>query len=222
MRNLLFLLVLLPYVVFADMDANTNTDDSDQNRCQIELLVIRNVNAQSHVDDWQSPMLMNTSNAIDLVLPEFSINDEPPNFSLLPTEKMSLNREETRLVKNQNYQVLLHIAWVQNVEDKWHSKSVHIAGGHNYTIEGELANEVEGTVTVSQDKFINIKTDLCFTEPTDSIDFSQMRMSNQFYNLPQILSYHITQSRRMRAGELNYLDNPSFGVLVKVTPLNNA
>lgn len=242
--TLLFCFTLLPAMAYGDepttqvsaqastqVNAQTSAQATDQlasqdqstppqNNYQVELVVFRNLNTTCNVDDWRQPSLIKPSDAVDLVLPEFSIDKNAPNYCLLPNEKLYLSKEESRLTKSPNYQVMLHIAWTQAIADKWHSKPVHIAGGKNYTIEGEFANEIEGTVTISQGKYITLNTDLFFTEPTQTIEFNHNTVRTEFLNLPEMLSYHFAQNRRMKTGELNYLDNPNFGILIKITPIN--
>lgn len=184
---------------------------------QVEVVVFRYVNHATSLDSWQTPSYISTVNAIDLVLPEFSTDETSPNYCLLPVEKMNLNKEEERLQNNPEFEVLTHLAWTQPIADVWHTKPVHLNGGQNYSFAGELSNEVDGTITLSLGKFINLETDLYFTEPTSRLILDQQHNSRQFAQLPQIMSYHMTQKRRMKLDELNYIDNPNFGMLLKVS-----
>lgn len=186
---------------------------------QVEILVFRYVNHTTSLDNWQTPSYLSTVNAIDLVLPEFSAEEQAPNYSLLPLEKMILNSEEEKLQNNPDFEVLTHLAWTQPISDVWHAKPVHISGGQNYTFAGELSNEIDGTITLSSGKFINLETDLYFTEPTSRLILKQRQSYRQFSRLPQIMSYHMAQKRRMKIDELNYIDNPNFGMLLKIAKL---
>ena len=42
------------------------------------------------------------------------------------------------------------------------------------------------------------------------------------YTDPETLqSFKLAQSRKMRSGELHYIDNPRFGLLTRITPLED-
>lgn len=212
--SLLALISILPYSVCAAEEPKT---------VQVELVLFHNRDATTHLSEWHAPNVINTANAIELMVPEFSLSDgEPqptPNFCLMPQDKLQLNPEEQKLAQSEQYQVMLHIAWTQSLDDAWHSKPVHVTGGIHYNIDGELANEIDGTVTVSQGKFINFKAQININEPSEKMHFADTSRFSPFSRLPEVLSYHLAQSRRMKLDELHYLDNPYFGMLVRITPV---
>lgn len=195
------------------------TPNDTPDKVHVEIVVFRYVNAQTPLEEWQHPNLINIADAIELVLPEFSLEDSPTNYVLLPKDQMQLNAQEQALQNNDDYQVLLHLAWEQVISDSWHSKPVHVYGGENYTYDGELANELDGTIAISQGKFIQFKSDLNFTEPVDRIPFADADGQASTRSLPNLMTYHLVQSRRMKLDELNYLDHPNFGMLVRISPI---
>ena len=42
-------------------------------------------------------------------------------------------------------------------------------------------------------------------------------MNNIFENKNQILLYEVRQEKKLRSGELHYVDHPKFGMLIKLT-----
>ncbi|WP_267256748.1 CsiV family protein [Coxiella endosymbiont of Ornithodoros maritimus] len=60
-------------------------------------------------------------------------------------------------------------------------------------------NNVEGTIRVSVKRYLNVGLNLVFKNN-----------SNYFY---------LSQNRRMRSSELNYVDSPFYGVLIKIVPM---
>lgn len=65
--------------------------------------------------------------------------------------------------------------------------------------------ELQGTITLNRTRFAHIKTNLWF---------AGQRGDTTFFT-------HLDQSRQLKSGELHYLDNPLFGVVVRVTKLGD-
>lgn len=63
--------------------------------------------------------------------------------------------------------------------------------------------ELQGTITLSRAHYLHLDTNLWFA--AQSAD--------------QTFFAHIDEPRRLKSGELHYLDNPLFGLVVRVTPL---
>ena len=57
-----------------------------------------------------------------------------------------------------------------------------------------------------------------FDSTYQEIDFSNPSYSETVTRYESVRTVVLNESRRMRSGELHYLDNPMFGVLVKVVP----
>jgi len=68
---------------------------------------------------------------------------------------------------------------------------------------------VHGTVMVSLARFLQVEVDLLYHRPANgepaSPDFAPTR-------------FRLVAERRMRSGELHYIDHPLFGVLILITP----
>jgi len=150
----------------------------------------------------------NTENKIERIgdadLPEPTL----PSVKPLTPEQFTLKREDQQISNNNKYTLLLHTAWQQKLTDIYSTKSVHISGGGIFDLNGKDVNEVDGIVTISKGKFLKIKTNLNLTEPSYEIS-----------KIPNgLLSYPIRNTRNTKENELNYIDNPVFGMLIKVTP----
>lgn len=103
------------------------------------------------------------------------------------------------------YRTLFYGRWVQPLTTDNNSLPIHISGGHplSYAISGEHSRELEGTITLTRSRYLHLATDLWFASNADSKDFFA----------------HINESRRLKNGELHYLDNPLFGIMIQVTRL---
>jgi hypothetical protein len=114
-------------------------------------------------------------------------------FGLLPASAYKLTTEENRLRNASHTRPLLHVAWRQAAVDRKHAKAV--------ALQTETTNPVvEGTAIVSVNRYLHLNLDLLLSSGGDD-------------------SYRLQAHRRMRSGELHYIDHPRIGVLVKITPV---
>jgi hypothetical protein len=111
----------------------------------------------------------------------------------------ALNSEAGKLSPANGYQVLLHKAWSQNLDGN--VSSVALSSGNEQF--GHFP--VEGTLRLSQARFIDLEADLWVNQFDDSGLLSS--------------SERIKQGSRLKSGELTYLDHGSLGLLIRVSPL---
>lgn len=111
----------------------------------------------------------------------------------------ALNSEAGKLNPANGYQVLLHKAWSQNLDGN--ASSVALSSGNEQF--GHFP--VEGTLRLSQARFIDLEADLWVNQFDDSGLLSS--------------SERIKQGSRLKSGELTYLDHGSLGLLIRVSPL---
>lgn len=145
-------------------------------------------------------------------------------FSLIPSNKLTLNSEAARIRKAPELEMLLHTGWRQPglPEDQAVSVSVH-AG----TLDTpDQPYRMEGTLKLVLSRYLHIYADLLYREPMPESATSET--STDAYAGPAAMSsdampryriYRLQQSRRMRSGELHYIDNPVLGMIIRVTPI---
>ncbi len=68
--------------------------------------------------------------------------------------------------------------------------------------------EIDGTLTVTRARYLHLWADLTYTAPIATADDPT----------PTLHRFRMQQHRRMRSGEIHYLDHPMFGVIVLATP----
>ena len=142
-----------------------------------------------------------------------------------------LNKAVAALEASKRYRVLLHQGWRQPGMDKKTALSVRIDHqvppspiaypSTSWTFNGESQPakdyRLEGYIQLILARYLHLDIDLSYYEiqsgrPTDSmttIGFTQ--------SVPTVV-YHLQQKRRLRSGELHYLDHPVLGILTKITP----
>ncbi len=168
--------------------------------------------------------------------------EETPAPLPLPFQRLEDSAKQLRpalqhLRRIDRYKPLFHEAWQQPLESRRRSPDILITGGEEYGSHFEL----EGTVKISVERYLHIDTDLwlhrflpnfgqqsTFQVPelpsragSDLTSADSYSPFSFIVNEPYSVSRTVTlrQSRRMRSGEIHYLDHPLFGVIVLVTPL---
>lgn len=163
-------------------------------------------------------------------------------FILLPQGELQLSALKARIDRALDLRLLTHMAWRQPAYPKDQSAPVFIQSGDQY----DLSFEIEGTVTVSENRFLHVQAHLFFSKfirrlLDDKIDWSSLsnektesfmfgdtgmagaKQSFSVFNQKDIefdrgLTAEFKHSRRVRNGELHYLDHPLFGMMLMVTP----
>ncbi len=151
----------------------------------------------------------------------FSLTD---NTSSLRSILRSLNRSS-------NYAVLSHHSWIQPITNE--PTPVMVQSGGRYDDRYEL----EGTLSLSRSRYLHVTTDIWYTrfEPRNGArnprrkDFQTSLPDETLKAYPELVeaemqrglyrpagTHAMRQSRRMRSGELHYMDHPLFGIFIRV------
>ena len=107
----------------------------------------------------------------------------------------ALDNQLAKLSQDNGYTVLLHKAWRQDIGET----PVKIALSEGQ--EQDHHFPVEGTLTLSQVRFVDMEA-----------DFWVNRFGDDGFLAG---SQHIRQGTRLKNGELTYLDHPSLGILIR-------
>lgn len=173
-----------------------------------------------------SPTLADTNNTQNQP-PEVDINELIYHY--LPKSDFKLRRQESRLANSQQYQVLMHVAWLQKDTS---NRPIHLYGGNVYDTEGQAITrtsnlynpgpiqsdgstqwEINGTITANKSRYYNVDANLLLTQPNPKSKHSWFSSS---HDTPTFSRYLLKQNQHMKDNELHYFDNPLFGVLVAV------
>jgi len=159
----------------------------------------------------------------------------PQAFKLLPRQQRELANAARRINRQADFRPLFHGVWRQQLESRDRAQSLVINGGDRFGSHFEL----EGTVTVAVDRYLHVETDLwlsIFSNSGGLKTFPRHRLpprppsidgqSDEAATVDARLDQHYTiediavmrQKRRMRSGELHYIDHPSMALLVQITP----
>jgi hypothetical protein len=138
-------------------------------------------------------------------------------FARLPGSELQLERLYGGLVASHGrYEPLLHLAWRQPVGGDRDALPVHLT-----TDPGDSPSppRLEGTFTLTRNRYLHADLDLVLRRlerrPPGADRDTREDPSRQS---PHHQAYRMHDHRRMRSGELHYLDHPLMGVLVLVIP----
>lgn len=233
--------------------ARDSTVDSGAQWYQVDLVVFRYLNNDSgegwpavrnHTTPMNSIRLQTLSEDTGDTTPESTISEsgnQPSNqldimrdaYVALPTKEMMLNRQVETLDENRNYQLITQMAWRMPVNSNSAEHPVEIKA----LIGGQNSLLLDGTVNVSEDRFLHVDVDLwlnmlspeslhsniglnSFDTLTSDKDNDNLVMLHDGSAPLRITdNFQLKQKRRVRnTNEIQYIDSPEIGVLFKLTP----
>lgn len=167
---------------------------------QVNLIVFKNRDSTNLNNQilGTHPHQPNTTNAIEL-----GSMGESLNWKILPNSAFQLSTPLARIEKSRKYQVITYLAWKQPINSGHSAKAVHIIAGNN--------QELNGTIKLSLTNYLILSVDLVLMPPY--ITDTNIQNGNPSENS---VNFSLNQTIRMRLGEIHYLDNPMYGVLVLV------
>ena len=143
---------------------------------------------------------------------------EPVPFATLPKSAWQLAEHEQRLKRSRNYRPLLHLAWRQQVTDPRRAQRLYLKlpQKNQSRAAPEAPPKVEGTISLGVERYLHLQVDLLLRrlEMADTQNSRQGRLTGLG---PYYQPYRLQSQRRMRSGELHYLDHPILGVLFLAT-----
>jgi len=211
-----------------------------ENQYQVEVIIFEHVTQQGiESEAWpNNPQLPSFRNAINLqqATNNNALNQptQLQNYQLLPASYFHLSQETNKLQRNPNYRILLHQTWLQPIGGERSAKPIHLYGGELFNSDGSVMTndnnnllpppsdsywQLNGTVTISMDRFFNVKTDFLLNEPISQLPTNTQQQADNYHFQPtNIKSFLLLQTRRMKSNELNYIDHPLFGILIAIYP----
>lgn len=141
------------------------------------------------------------------------------------------------LARDENYTVLFHRAWQQQMWEEAKSPSLIIRGGQSFGHHKEL----EGTIKIHIGRYLHVTTDLWLSDfrYTENTKHSEDTHYSEWPQLPALPNTKNTEQyqylfdngpkpsriitlrekRRMRSKETHYIDHPHLGILVRMLPI---
>jgi len=176
------------------------------------------------VDDELAPVF---SDNVAARIPIASDADErklnPIQLVLLPKDEFTLVDAERKFELLDAYKTMMHFGWTQPMFSEEESPAIELQ---------QLAKPPEGlsgTLTLYLNRYLHLVVDLALDAPDEfekevvdddaffSLGDARARYGNDFAFEPMPVRFRIQENRILKNGELRYFDHPKFGVLAKVT-----
>lgn len=185
----------------------------------VEMIVFDDLrNEGLQIEHWPAePGEPSLRYAVSLTQPhEAEPGDAVRAYSLMGPSEFSLDAVRGSLQRSARYRPFLHVGWRLRGLPRSAARPVRIGpelgdsdSGAVQDVGGERPT-VHGTVTVSLARYLQVDVDLLYRRPESGDAAAPDTAPTRF---------RLVSERRMRSGELHYIDHPLFGVLMLLTPL---
>lgn len=201
------------------------------NGYQVEILVFSNINATTFNTEHWPASSSDSINLSNTVVPK--TNADIHGLQKVSPSHFILGAEQNRIVKFSPYKIVLHMAWRESFVKLNQLTKIHLYGGQLYDNNGRVIQTVvdeslpysptqnwqlNGKVALRLDRYFNMNFNLLFALPNGQV--AALKSDNLSINPNQFTYIHLTENRRLRSQELNYIDHPLYGVLFKIVPVN--
>lgn len=143
-------------------------------------------------------------------------------YEKLPKRRYSMVREEQLLRWKKGYSPVLHIAWLQDLDNKT-ARPVHIYNNHK--VHGGK-REIDGIIDVKRYSYIKFKAHFQFNadpiDPNDATVPEEIDMNNlaAINELLTSKTFELLETISIKENVVQYIDHPLYGLLVKVKPFH--
>lgn len=164
----------------------------------VELVIFAHLNAYDGGEVWPA--------GEDRTLSRSAWDESPEtgSWTRLPDSGGRLTAVADALQRSGSYRPLAHLRWRQPVMAPDTARAIDIGA----LLDDRTAN-LSGTLRLSVSRYLHLETDLRLTDTRAGYE-------------QDVPVYRLQQSRRMRSGELHYIDHPRFAVLAVITPYTPA
>lgn len=153
---------------------------------------------------------------------ERSLEDRAERWQ--PPENFVLAREANRITRTGIGRVLFHGRWLQKVPERETPDPILIRTGEMLTVPWQV-HELVGAIGVTMGRYLHFQAQLYLHGPgfgllpTGAAMDADGGAELQARPLPGPRYMVLSESRRMRSGELHYLDHPKLGLIVRIDPV---
>jgi hypothetical protein len=133
-------------------------------------------------------------------------------FELIDSDQLKLTSERETLERLSAYTPIFHGGWVQEgyPQDRAKPFDINII---------DSTTPLTGTVTLYRSRFLHVQVALAYPSEAARQTDQPLNPVESLYSVAvPAPRYEINEARRLRSGELHYLDHPAFGVLILITP----
>lgn len=189
-----------------------NNDVTESEKTGIEKSEHDSTTAITKEYQWWLEPYTNQYNAL---LGNFQFQSMPKARWAVPLQPLShlmLEDSLKHITPRSDMKVIWHQAWVEPIQEKAHS----IIHPVEFELEDKgLKIQLSGEFDISISRYLHLHTRLNMQHSELSVN------ENEEAQWLPTRAAKIQQSRRMRSGELHYLDHPMLGVVIQIMPIKD-
>lgn len=176
---------------------------------QIEIVVFETL----AIKGWTEEFWSDDIPILDLA------DDDTLNAPTVKPKYFMLNDEVAKMTRRMGYNILLHQAWVVDALPEKQAKPLYIS----VLPEKDYQSRLEGTLLFYKSRYPHIELNLELERKIPLVirqDFAK-NQNMQEDLLPEFWRFQLKESRKIKTGQIHYLDHPIFGALVEIKYLPN-
>lgn len=220
----------------------------------VEILIFKRLDQNRQTQElWRADLSLHYPNFYEYLT---TPRAEPKShLSSLNNNSYVLKRYRDALKRNENFQILTHMAWSQQMANEAASPAIIVNGGKNI----ENHKELEGYIKIHIARFLHVTSNLWLTDtnpnnvdpntrwpalpakpsranagilkPKNSKVIQREDSTGTLTDLDRGFNTNYTSpypiitlqnKRRMRSNELHYVDHPAMGIMIFITPIEDA
>lgn len=146
---------------------------------------------------------------IDLIDTEEAVEFE----SLEPSENM-LIEQAAKMTREKGYNILLHKSWLVEAKPEQEATPILL----NLTSSTEYKSAIDGYLTFYKSRYPHVIANLELERriPNRIKEEFAQQQKIQLEDLPDYMRFQLNESRKIKSGQLHYLDHPIFGALIQI------
>lgn len=181
----------------------------------IELILFKQgaASGSEAMENWpEDPGSPNWAEAV-MLRPQPPAADPLQPYSLLPKANWRLDAQFNALRRTRDgIEPLFHQAWRQQVATSGAAESIYL--GPDLIHRDETPPPpFEGLIKISVSRYLHVSLDILLNGANNSLPFSTLEVLPS----PTRGSIRFHATRRMRSGELHYIDHPKIGALILIS-----
>ena len=153
----------------------------------------------------EAPLPVQAPNLKGAIEPYDATALKAAGIEMLPDEQFGLLDAWNHLRNSRNHTPLMRLAWLQKDPPVDKAASIHLRYGAAFSALSAAGSTavypVDGTIALLAGRYLHVDADLVSTQAS-GVDLA---------------SYRLHEKRRLKRDELNHLDSPKLGLLVRVT-----
>lgn len=173
-------------------------------------------------------------------------------YEFLPKKQYKLMDAKNRIKGKGVYRIIIHRAWQQPIFGRNTAVPVRLHAGKKYNLDDEknqnfedvyaknpidnaLLYELDGTFTISKSRHIHVATDFIFSKPmrvltpasgqvAPTVQLTNVRNRHRWQteSNARLQPFRLDQAVRLKKGAVQYIDHPMYGIMILVTPQEEA